>query len=106
MDHATLVGIDLGKHSFHFLTSMVRIATEKPCFGGSRDASRWLNSRHTSTTAVDKTKQEVRSRGAGSDTAGRGTGACAAMPTRPARTRWSERRAIGGGTVAGGSPAH
>jgi hypothetical protein len=60
----------------------------------------------THTTAVDKTKQEVRSRGAGSGTAGRGTGACAAMPTRPARTRWSERRAIRDGIAVGESPAH
>jgi SRSO17 transposase len=49
---------------------------------------------------------KVRSRVVGSGTAGRGTGACAAMPTRTTRIRWSERRAIGGDTSAGGSPAH
>ena len=40
-----------------------------------------------STTAVDIAKQEVRIRVAGSGTAGRGTGACAAMPTRTTRSR-------------------
>lgn len=59
-----------------------------------------------STTAVDIVKHEVRSRVAGSGAAGRGTGACAAMPTRTTRTRWSERHAIGGDTSTGGSPAH
>jgi hypothetical protein len=59
-----------------------------------------------STTAVDTKNLEVRSRVAGSGTAVRGIGACDAMPTRTARTRWSERRAIRDGIAVGESPAH
>lgn len=59
----------------------------------------------SNATAVDVPKQEVRSRVAGSGTAGRGTGVCAAMPTKPRRTRWSKHRAIRAGTVADRSPA-
>ena len=46
-----------------------------------------LGIRVLNTTAVDIAKQEVRSRVAGSGIAGRGSGACAAMPTRSIRTR-------------------
>jgi hypothetical protein len=47
----------------------------------------FLSHHALSTTAVDIAKQEVRIRVAGSGTAGRGTGACAAMPTRTTRSR-------------------